>query len=149
MRINNVSSHPTKVFYPIVDFITQYDKYSALATLHIMDTDEVFSHGVCHRIDPKMDEILFAAPSLIELRVRKDCIYPVTSLHAMGPVTVWTWEEEVLLVLAHEMAHLNQYYGYPASYSTDQNEEAEEKAEEYAIVLMNLWRELKDFTKHS
>lgn len=146
MRINNHSSIITEKFYPIIDFILQHgDRYSSLATLYIDETKGDFSRGLCHRIAPELDEIHLVAPSLIELWVRKDAKYPATSEHVMGPVKVCDWNEEVLLVLAHEIAHLNQYYGYPASYSSEQNKEAEESAEMSAIVVLEKWRHKKDF----
>jgi hypothetical protein len=141
MRIQNKSSIETNKFYPILDFITQYGHgYTSLATLYIEETEADFTHGMCHRIAPELDDINLAAPSLIELWVRKNPIYPVVTTHVMGDVKIYNWEEEVLLVLSHEIAHLNQYYGWPVSYSTDENQEAEEAAEKSAIVLLDSWR---------
>lgn len=145
MRINNHSQYPTEKFYPILDFVEGWCKYSSLGTLYIGDTIEEFSHGMAHRINPEIDDLTLAAPSLIELWVRKNQEYPVVSVGALGEVVVRTWEEEMVLVLGHELSHLDSNYGYPVHYPIDQNQEAEESAERFALDMLRRWKLKKDF----
>lgn len=151
MRIQNKSSYPTEKFYPILDFVESWCKYSSLGTLYIDDTIEEFSHGMCHRIAPELDEIHLAAPSLIELWVRRNKEYPVVSVGVCGEIWINNWEEEVVIVLSHEMSHLDSNYGYPVHYPIDQNEQAEYSAEVFAITMLEKWKiktaRQKDFGK--
>ncbi len=140
MRIINISSHPTTKFYPILDFVEPWCKYSSLGTLYIGDTIEEFSHGMTYRINPKIDDLTLAAPSLIELWVRKNQEYPVLSIGVCGEIRINNWEEEVVLVLGHELSHLDSNYGYPVHYTIDQNEQAEYSAEVFAINMLEKYR---------
>lgn len=93
-----------------------------------------------------MDEIHFAAPSLVELWVRPlDTTYSAVTLGVLGEVRVYDWEEEVLLVLAHELSHLDAAHGYPEHFPTDKDKEAEESAERFAISILERYRAKKNF----
>lgn len=140
MRIENNSNMATEWFYPILDFITQHTKYSALGTLYIDESKDVFSYGLTHKTNPELSDINLVAPSLVELWVRDNGTYPCVTEHVLGPVVVHNKTEEILLVLAHELRHLDEFHGYPRTFAPKEVKKAEIAAEQFAINMLEEWR---------
>jgi hypothetical protein len=58
----------------------------------------------------------------------------------LPPVLLRSHEEEVMLVLAHEMRHVHQFMSH-AEYVNHQHIQLEEDAEEFAYQALFLWRQ--------
>lgn len=56
-------------------------------------------------------------------------------------IAVNSWEEEIFLVLAHELRHADQFVG--RKFLVGEEEEAEVDAEVFAAQQLNAWRKYK------
>lgn len=102
---------------------------------------KVFTNGMAY---DKVDyiELLeynlpFRISGKIELDVSSELCYPVITQHRKrtGRVKINNWQEELVLLLGHEMRHLNQFW-YP-----EIAKQREVDAENYGIMMLREYRE--------
>lgn len=141
MRIENRSAfHPTAKLLPVIDFVLEYTGYSSLATLRLTDMKNAagFSGGYACKHRQDGHDLTLVAPSIVDIQLSRACRYPKTTVHVpeLGEVQVRSFEEEFLLVLAHELRHVDQFWGRRF---TDEAA-AELDAERFAIKILKAWR---------
>lgn len=100
--LNRSKRYPTERLQPVLDFCARKAKYSRSVFLKVTDLRRggIFTGGR-------------AAVDLIPevyLQLSHGITYPYFSYHVeeVGNVLIQTWEEEVVLTLAHELAHVIQ-----------------------------------------
>jgi hypothetical protein len=141
MRIDNKSAYvPSRTLYPIVDFVAERTTYTALATLEVIDTSHEVSGGMAYKQRPDITGLSLIAPSLIRLYVSHHQHYPKHTVHVpqVGVVALHNQIEEFLFVLAHESAHIDQFWN--PSYSRPGEAADEIDAERFAFRLLSEWR---------
>ncbi len=146
--VNRSSLHLPFQFLPLIDTVREKAQFAELATVVVDDRWDGKVTGGYSIKRPDRDDLQElklaglrlpkkAAPSLIKLDVSHGGRYPRTSLHIeeVGPVIFNTWEEEVLFVLAHEQAHVDQFWTKPLP-----EHEAEVEAERFAVQVLKHYR---------
>ncbi len=101
--------------------------------------DMLISGGYAMKFGPK-SKMTLVAPSLVELYLSDSSIvFPKTSLHVkeVGAVEFSSWDEEVLFVLSHELAHIDQAW---ESESFRTEHAAEVDAEKRALFVLKSYR---------
>lgn len=139
MKILNLSSRPTQPLRPLVDFIlSRLDKSAQLARIQLLDQPNAAqtSSGLAEMRVPGDA----AHPSRVTVYLSYDSAinFPASFQHVpeIKPFEIRSWEEEVLLVLAHELRHVVQFWG-------DEQMSAhvmEVDAEAFAISTVKAWR---------
>jgi hypothetical protein len=141
MRLENRSTrHETPKLLPLVEFAVRQAKYASLATLRLVDArkPEQIIGGYSWKFDPQVGDLALVAPSLVKMTLSAAERYPRCSEHVpeVGPIEFQTWEEEFLLVLAHELRHVDQFWGERI---TDAHK-AEVDAERFALRSLQRYR---------
>lgn len=141
MRVENRSVHfATNRLYLIQDFVTRRSRYSDLTTLQLYDAKDPrkICGGYAWQHRPDVGELSLVAPSLIRMTLSRGNTYPRSTQHikSIDPIELYSWEEEFLFVLAHEVRHIDQAWNGDV-YTDD---EAEEDAERYAIETLKAFR---------
>jgi hypothetical protein len=139
VRIENLSSRPTRPLLPAIDFVCKCSPYSALATLQLQDLKaQGFSGGLAWKHRPQLGDLALVAPSLIVMQLAKGGHYPSATVYVkeVGEVVVQSFEEEFLFVLAHEARHIQQFWS-----TAIKGRKAEVDAELFARDILRAWRE--------
>jgi hypothetical protein len=117
MRLENRSTrHETPKLLPLVEFAVRQAKYASLATLRLVDArkpDQIIG-GYSWKFDPQVGDLTLVAPSLVKMTLSAAERYPRLQRARSGGwcrSSSQTWEEEFLLVLAHELRHVDQFWG--------------------------------------
>lgn len=132
MKVTNLSSfHSTSALMPVLDFMCKRAPTSA----EIMLKDQawgLFSGGYATK-EPAPAATIWMSRALI---------YPCVSQHVpeVAPVTVHSFEEELVLVLAHEIRHLSQFNDIPRHFTTADAHAAEIDAEWFASKTLKAWK---------
>jgi hypothetical protein len=94
--------------------------------------------GATYRLNPHIQETL-AAPILIEIYINGDTVYPFKDRHTPETplVILNSLEEELVLVISHEMHHVEQLLSWNIP-NTEKKIEIE--AELFAIKMLEEWR---------
>jgi hypothetical protein len=142
VKITNRSSFPAKRIEPLVDAILKHYRHPFMARLVLENREAFFvkgsgtgGHAVKYDRDPDRDQY---APSRVTLYLSRGLQYPRYSKYVLGPVLHQSWEEEVVFTLAHELRHIDQFWGLQESEITKEN--FEQDAEQYAINVMGAYR---------
>lgn len=141
VRIENESRyHTTEILIPVVDFVCTYTSYSPLATLRVTDLRQAhhFSGGFARKLRLDVSDLSLVAPGLITVELSRGAVYPRTTRYVeeVGPIVVESFEEEFLVVLAHEAKHFDDFaVGLVAS-----DHKHEVRAERFAVKLLRKWR---------
>lgn len=136
MRLTNRSrSLQTSTLNEIAEFVTSYCQYQHLAHICVFDRAErkIFGKGRAH------------FPSLVEVYVSQGLSYPTVSdvVPGIHPAIVRSWEEEFVLVLAHELRHLDQFHN--GSFLASERALAEIDAETVARSVLRAYRRQKSY----
>ena len=144
--IVNTSRLSVKQIRPLVGFVSKYFFHSNRAYIVVQDHEEAgvmcggeitYDASFLRRRDLGIED--FDRYSEIVLDISRDIVYPIGTKHRK--TTRWVQlnsiEEEIVLVLAHEMRHLDQWH---------QNRRVkianpEVDAERHAIMVLNEYRE--------
>lgn len=145
MKIYNHTDIKTRDLLPLVNFVAARCKTSMMAHL-VVTEDPGFramngfawhrsfddDHGYDHPV-PMYDP---TAPSRVTIRFAAPQ-YPKTTIYrqSVGKVTVRSWQEEFVQVLAHELRHIDQFWStsvMPREYEVD--------AERFSHEVLNDWR---------
>ena len=141
MRLQNLSPvHRTADLLPLIDFVTTFYKYPYLAKLVVSQRPStIFGTGRAYATNPNLTETDMGSPSLVQVNLASGS-YPKKSMLILelGVVTVNSWEEEFVLILAHELRHIDQIY--TGSHAADEVDAAEYDAESCAIALLSVFR---------
>ena len=141
MLIQNQSKVPTKRLKPLLSFVLKRIKHGALGSLSLKDAqyrqEGWRTYGRTWKVSP--EEYPGRCPSLIEIFFGTVAKYPFTDQYKpyTPSVKICSWEEEVLLVLAHEARHLDQYWA-PGKLAPLPDRELD--AELFAIQTVDQWR---------
>jgi hypothetical protein len=81
-------------------------------------------------------------PAWVEIKLRHREYGPYLSQHVpeLPPVLIHTWQEEVLVVLAHEFRHIEQMWGRCIPHTATTSHGMEIDAEQFAIQVLTDWR---------
>lgn len=142
MKVLNFSARPTKELTALVDWTYRKFRYALMAKLILEDADNKTTDGFSWKFDPFHKSL---TPSLVLMKLGRHVKYPYQDKHYMrlGEIQVNDWKEEFVLVLAHELQHIEQYYALGLHFSdTPQgNYECEIDAELQAIHVLDLYRQ--------
>jgi hypothetical protein len=138
MRIQNESGVPTKTLRPLLKFALEcLPPEAQMAQFRILDGDPRKTMGGL----ADMDGGCGATPSMVTLWLTspQNGMYPRADQHVpeLDPVTLNSWTEEVLLIVAHELQHVVQFYD---DESYEDAHVMEVDAEAQAIQVLNAWR---------
>jgi hypothetical protein len=143
MKVVNRSKIPTAELLPLLKFALKKIKRSNLATLYFEDGRRGGEGETWMWAPSGYQSESPTRPACVIVRVApRDSFRPyrdqyVTSL----PVEFKAWEEEVLVVLAHELKHLDDFWTV--------GETTEEGAESFALATLKSWRSLTKPQKKS
>ena len=100
----------------------------------------ISSSGLAWRENPLRSS---TAPSLVEVWLGSKYSYPRYDQHVpeLRRIVLFSWEEEVLLVIAHEFRHIHQMH-IPVKAVVDDHT-AEVDAERFAIETLQEWRSIR------
>ncbi len=140
MRIvNESSSTKLKTIRKLVKFVEKRFRFSYFAYLHLCDKDPNWGNmigGTADKLSGTEFAILNFTPSVVILWLHEKSNAPFGTTHrkSLGKVIINSWEEEFVLVLAHELRHIDQFWGasFPKHYEVD--------AERFAIGVLNEYR---------
>lgn len=120
-----------------------------MARLQVLDGPPDFiSEGFSKKNEVLTDEY-FVSPSLVRISLRgeREGVWPVETQHVIevegrkvpvGPkIVLRSWEEEFVLVLSHELRHVDCYWNNSNMYDV---EEAERDAEATAVRVLEEFR---------
>lgn len=103
--------------------------------------------GNAYRWDPT-DNVDPLAPSLIVLQVSRNRSYPVKDTYCdekdkpyAEEVTIHSWDEEFVLILAHELRHIDQFFCINGNGLSER--QMEEDAEKFAIKVLSSYRKTR------
>lgn len=144
MKIENSSQVPTATLRPLLAFALKRTPLSNMARLEILPGAwGKTTGGYAFMYHPEKPDPI--APSLVRLWVSAGgrCFIPHLQQHVpeLAPFPVYTWEEELLLVIAHELAHIRDFWTRPDK--LDDAHWLEVSAETFAIDTVKAWREAK------
>jgi hypothetical protein len=132
MRVTNRSSfHPIRKLQAVLDFLRESAPTLADVTLRDQAWGR-FSGGYATKLP---------FPS-ITIWLSRSLAYPCITCHVpeVGAISVSDFEEEVVLVLAHELRHVLHFTGKPRRYTTANAGAAEVDAERFAAKMLKGWR---------
>lgn len=138
--LNRSANLTAKDLEPLVEFASRGCRNRDLVKVMVLDAKlgKSFGYGRAHMVSPLTTTT--DKPSLVQVwvtpggRARTSRAVP-----AMGPVTVANWEEEFLLVLAHELRHIDQFW--EERFTEDQVAASERDAEGHARGVLRRYRE--------
>ncbi len=148
MKVENYSKYPLQRFRPFIDFCLRRCPLAAMARLKLMDAEEgSSSSGLASSVNKGLVDP--AAPSSIEVWLGTKFLFPRYDQHVqeLAKIVLFNWEEEVLLVIAHEFRHIHQMWCEPALESVTNSYEAEVDAERFAVDTLKAWRQLNGIRK--
>lgn len=138
MYVVNETQYDNSVLNPLIQFVLTHMPIGQFAWLHMVEG------GVNHPLEVTGGlaeaHVPFpgnpTAPHRVTLWLRFDTAkYPYKTCHrkSVGEVEVASWQEEFILVLAHELRHIHQFvFGTPRQYEVD--------AERCAIAVLERYR---------
>lgn len=144
MSIRNESGVPTAAIEKALRFCSRYSRFSVLTNLLCLRSSTGHVGGKAYKKDPR--GAAADRPSLVALWLpTPDQQYPKTLHHVaeVGPIQVWSWEEEVTVVLAHELRHIDQFWDKELFFSTAEEHEAEVDAETNGVRVLGRLRASK------
>lgn len=143
MRIENKSAfHQTSSIAELVAFVAGAARLPDRTRLTLSDVENPrhFTGGAAGRgcIELALSRGNFAYPYRMQ--------HPDAAVAKEVPfIQVESWEEEILLVLAHEARHVNQIR--QEQFTMDDVHEAEVDAERFAQAVLRSWRRLQGRSK--
>lgn len=151
MKIQNQTNIPTALFRRLLDFVVPLAPAAALARIEILPgVPGKLSGGLAYKFHPATPDPL--APSLIQLWVSPaGCrFWPHEEQHVpeLSPFWVESWEEHLLLVVAHECWHVVDFWNGDLS-PVDAVHELEIRAESFAIETVKAWRKRHQKTQRA
>ncbi len=142
MRILNETDVPTKALETLIDFIQAMLPSSSVARFEFLDQlpEKSGTSGQASRDNGEGPPVAF--PGLVEIWVAPQGrgSFPRLDQYVpdLMPILLRSWEEELVLVLAHELRHIEQFY---TDLGTDMDSRAMEvDAETFAYEALRLWR---------
>lgn len=90
----------------------------------------------------------FLVPALVSIKLgKRDRLYPHYQhfLPETPRVRLGSWEEETLLLIAHELRHIVQFWNI--GLCSLSSHESEVDAENFAVMVLRQWRHLKSLEK--
>lgn len=135
MRLINESSRSTSHLQTLIEFVSAYVPEADQVILGLSDHCEVgkMTQGLTARESP-------GRPILVTMGLSHNLPYPHTTRHvpALPAVRVTSWEEEFVLVLAHELRHAAQIAH--RSYLKSEWYDAEVDAERFAYSVLDAFQ---------
>lgn len=147
MHLVNHSTIPDSVIQPILDMVAADFRYAHKAVIYA-HTQYSYSqpsiYGVAYKFAPAPFDRFqkHGKDSLIVLSFPQRSCYPFDTQHVreVPTMTINNFEEELVLVLAHELRHVDQFF---LGTITEHNRyEAEIDAEKHAIATLLKYRRL-------
>lgn len=138
MYVVNETKYDNSVLNPLIQFVLTQMPIGQLAWLHMVDGGAADPMEVTgglaegHSPFPADPSVPHRVTLWLRLNPQK---YPYKTCHrkSVGEVSVDSWEEEFVLVLAHELRHVHQFvFGTPRNYEVD--------AERHAIAVLTQYR---------
>jgi hypothetical protein len=142
-RILNETDIPTKAFEVFIDFIQELLPTTAVASFEFLDREpgKVCISGLATR--RVAEDYTGPFPGLVQLWITQKGTTSYPRLDQYVPelpaVLLRSWEEELFLVLAHELRHIHQFY--TRLWRELNDAECELDAEEFAYQALQLWRQ--------
>lgn len=134
----NETDLPAKRVRQIVSFVQSRCEYGAIADVVLKP--RVWGNvawGYAHYENPREAERKL--PSMVEVYIdSKPDLFPHKTEYrkSVGPVILTSWEEELALVLGHELRHIEQRW----SFCPIQSKQPEVDAERFGQTMLNEWR---------
>lgn len=142
VKVENLSRIPTKSLRPLIEFVAARVASGHMARVRVLDgKPERHTGGLATKYFPTPEQHDLVTPSAIRLWLYEPGthVYPRIERHVeeLEAVVLSSWEEEVLLVLAHELRHIDQFWDE----EWDGDDHAGEvDAEAFAIQVLKDWR---------
>lgn len=140
MKVLNRTQIPTAQLKPLVLFaVARAGQLAEMASLHFEPSKDA-NCGPCTGLAQMSVALGQPAPSLVKVWLRDPAAFVPNRqqyVPELEPVQVNTWAEEALLVIAHELRHIVQFWD--PDIDLDQHE-MEVDAEAFAIETLNAWR---------
>jgi hypothetical protein len=135
MQVKNLSTrHPTHKLQPLIDFVASRTRRHSKVALYLDDqSSRQITVGAAH---PGIHGVV--NPCIRMTLSRGLGRYPRKTTHVdeVGTILLESWEEEVVLVLAHELRHIEQFSeGKQYEYY-----EAEVDAERFGLKVLQQYR---------
>jgi len=130
MWLRNSSRRDTAVLADLYRFMSDRFLHTNKVSLDILDQESgVESGGFAEKNKPTN-----GYPSSVTVWVTGDNrTFPYNNVFEGFSTVLYSWEEEFLLVLAHELRHIDQFYGTVPEFF-------EKDAESYAINTLQAYR---------
>lgn len=130
METVNESSLSSAYLSPIVTWVRQQFKLKSPTILHVSKSSKAGIDGWTGRSAPDR-------PILVKLGVKRRK-FPYVTTHAGIETKLHSFEEEIVLVLAHELRHAYQMEA--GLFGGMQGHWAELDAERFAVKVLDRWR---------
>ncbi len=143
MDIENETTTPTKKFRSIVDFVCKHVDFSYMASMQILKSRKPLLAGMAYKKDPRRG--CRSTESLVRIWLPDQNIpqlYPKISQYVqeVPAIRLNSWEEEWLVVISHEMAHVQDFWNETFQDTEQGRYDAEVAAESFAVKLLGLYR---------
>lgn len=141
MKVVNESHRALSDILPLVEFVAAKTQYADMAYLHIhpgqygSDGTPRVARGQAERDNKNSAG---TTPSRVDIWLAKGVCFPRDDEYpaaGVGVVVLQDWREEFVLVLAHELRHIDQFWWFrqrPGNIEYD--------AESFAVKVLNQWR---------
>lgn len=137
MQIVNRTDHPVRHLRQLVDFVARRSKFCMMARLVVEQMPSGMGVGYSWKLDPRPGDHLLVTPSLVRVSLAGHTYPYVTQTVPEVPgQRLADWREEFVLILAHELAHIDQFWtGRSATVHED-----EVLAEREAVKVLDEYR---------
>lgn len=139
MKIINESAIPTRTMLPLINFTRRYfwcrDDFLLKIFNHTDKRPGIV--GSAEKIYPNW--IKGSEFNLVQLQMNPQKKFKRKDMYrkAAGPVYFKSWEENFIMVLAHELRHIDQFTSENIPYHMEVD------AEKYAMLVLNEYRKRK------
>lgn len=114
MVLKNETDFSQKRLEQLSDFVSARCKFPHLAYIRVLpgEAGHVGS-GYAFQWNPDFDNV--HTPSSVYIYLSRNT-YPAKTIHrkAVGEIVLRSWEEEYVFTLAHELRHIDQFWGFEA-----------------------------------
>lgn len=144
MRLINRSKVSTKRLRKVLSFILPYTRYYGLGRVEVDNYGgrviSCTTSGMAHKLDGNPNTYDPNRPSLVQIWIGNVPSYPILDQYKnYGPkVELSSLDEELVLVIAHELGHLDDFWAWDQTEISDRQSEV--RAESFAVKVLNEYK---------
>jgi hypothetical protein len=139
--IDNQSRVPTIVLKGLIEFLFRFAPEAVVARFEVRDG--AVGHSTSGRATRFFETRRTLYPALVEINIGQlpASTYPRLDQHVpdLPPILLRSLEEETVLVIAHELRHVVQFF--TSALNTMDERQKEVDAERFAIETLQRWRQ--------